>query len=238
MKDKKKVLYVEDEPFLSRIVKESLESRGFLVELVSDGAIALSSFLTFQPHICVLDVMLPHKDGFSIAKEIREQNPGMPIIFLTAKSQTEDLVKGFESGGNDYLRKPFSMEELIIRIDNLIQIVSRHPFQQKEKQQPEKVALGRYIYYPSLFELHFEHHIRKLSYRENNLLQMLISNGEQPVMRKDILMHIWGDDSWHNSRNLDVYISRIRDYFSADPSIRLQTIKGVGYMFLFREASG
>jgi DNA-binding response OmpR family regulator len=235
--DKIKILYVEDEPFLSRIVKESLESRGFLVELVSDGAFALTSFVNFQPHICVLDVMLPHKDGFSIAREIREQNPGMPIIFLTAKSQTEDLVKGFESGGNDYLRKPFSMEELIIRINNLIRIVSNHPFQQKEKQQPEKVKLGRYIFYPSLFELHFEHHIRKLSHRENNLLQMLISNGEQPVMRKDILLNLWGDDSWNNSRNLDVYISRIRDYFSADPSVRITTIKCVGYQFSTREDS-
>ncbi|MEM9821726.1 MAG: response regulator, partial [Bacteroidota bacterium] len=109
---KTKILYVEDEPYLGKIVKESLESRNFEVNMISDGGVALPAFQQYRPDICVLDVMLPNKDGFTIGKEIRTLNPGMPILFLTAKNQTEDLAKGFASGGNDYLKKPFSMEEL------------------------------------------------------------------------------------------------------------------------------
>lgn len=226
-----KVLYVEDEPFLARIVQESLESRGFIVRLVNDGASALQEFLEFMPDICVLDVMLPHRDGFSIATEIRKNHPRIPIIFLTAKVQTDDLVKGFESGGNDYLRKPFSMEELIVRINNLLQIVSGSNGVTDKPGTPEKITLGLYAYYPLRYELHFGEDIRKLSHRENRLLQLLTSDPDKPVMRKDILLDVWGDDSFFNSRSLDVYISRIRDYFSKDPSLQIITIKGVGYHF-------
>src|SRR5678809_1009946 len=119
---KTKVFYVEDELFLARIVKESLESREFEVIMESDGAKAIDLFKKSQPDICVLDVMLPNKDGFAIADEIRELNEDIPIIFLTAKTQTEDVVKGFTLGGNDYVRKPFSMEELIVRIQNLLRL--------------------------------------------------------------------------------------------------------------------
>src|SRR5436190_14820146 len=117
---KTKILYVEDELFLGKIVKESLESRGFEVIMESDGAKATGAFKKAEPDICVLDIMLPNKDGFTIADEIRELNENVPIIFLTAKTQTEDVVKGFAIGGNDYIRKPFSMEELIVRIQNLL----------------------------------------------------------------------------------------------------------------------
>jgi len=227
--DKVKVLYVEDEPFLARIVQESLESRGFLVRLVSDGASALQEFLAFMPEICVLDVMLPHRDGFSIATEIREKNPRIPIIFLTAKVQTEDLVKGFESGGNDYLRKPFSMEELIVRINNLLQIVAGNNGVESKPNAPEKIILGRYAFYPARYELHLDDQVRKLSHRENRLLLLLTGSRDKPALRKDILLDIWGDDSYYNSRNLDVYISHLRDYLSEDPSVQIITIKGVGY---------
>src|SRR6187399_682360 len=120
-----RILYVEDEPFLGRIVKESLESRNFEVNMAADGAQAFNVFQKVKPDICVLDVMLPTADGYSIAQKIRQVNPAVPIIFVTAKTQTEDLLKGFESGGNDYLRKPFSMEELIVRINNLLAITKK-----------------------------------------------------------------------------------------------------------------
>src|SRR6185436_16012652 len=120
-----KILYVEDEPFLGRIVKESLETRGFEVRLVADGGLAQTVFEEIQPDICVLDVMLPNKDGYAIALDLRKLRSDVPIIFVTAKIQTEDLLKGFESGGNDYLRKPFSMEELIVRINNLLQLTQK-----------------------------------------------------------------------------------------------------------------
>src|SRR5258708_8306310 len=123
---KVKIFKVEDEPFLGRIAKESLETRGFDVRLVADGALAQTVFEELQPDICVLDVMLPNKDGYTIARELRKKRTDVPIIFVTAKIQTEDLVKGFESGGNDYLRKPFSMEELIVRVNNLLQLTQKN----------------------------------------------------------------------------------------------------------------
>src|SRR6218665_2019838 len=120
------VLYVEDEPFLGRIVKESLESRDFEVHMVADGLNVIEIFREVNPHICVLDIMLPHKDGYTIAQNIRQVNSTIPIIFVTAKTQTEDLIKGFDVGGNDYLRKPFSMEELIVRINNLLKLTKKN----------------------------------------------------------------------------------------------------------------
>ena len=229
--EKVKVLYVEDEPFLARIVQESLESRGFQVRLVTDGAAAMPVFESFHPNICVLDVMLPYKDGFSLAQEIRAKDPRMPIIFLTARVQTEDLVKGFESGGNDYLRKPFSMEELITRINNLLTLLAGNVAAANHDQMTKQVVLGRYVFHPDQYELHLGKEVRKLSQRETRLLEMLTNDLNKPVMRKDILLELWGDDSYYNSRNLDVYISRIRDYFSDDKSIQIVTIKGVGYHF-------
>ncbi len=229
-KKKIKVLYVEDEPFLARIVQESLESRDFQVHLINDGKLALKAFHDFSPQICVLDVMLPYKDGFAVAQEIKQHNPTMPIIFLTAKVQTQDLLKGFAAGGNDYLRKPFSMEELIVRIHNLLSISTNY------KQTPKKITLGGYEFFPENYELHFGKQIKKLSQRETRLLQLLTENLEKPVLRKNILMDIWSDDSFYNSRNLDVYISRLRIYFSEDPSIGIVTKKGVGYHFVIQPA--
>ncbi len=227
-----RVLYVEDEPFLARIVKESLESRGFDVRLVGDGSMAGEAFADYRPDICVLDVMLPQKDGFTIAREIRSAEPGLPIIFLTAKTQVEDVLKGFDSGGNDYLRKPFSMEELIVRIQNLLQ------FAASARGKPgagDIRTFGSYVYQPQNYTLEREGTVKKLSHRENMILKLLTGDTGKPVLRKDILMKVWGDDSYYNSRNLDVYIARIREYFNGDPAVEIVTIKGVGYHFIVRQ---
>jgi len=229
--EKIKVLYVEDEPFLARVVKESLESRDFEVALVTDGGLAGDEFDRFNPHICVLDVMLPHKDGYQIAREIRKKSAGIPIIFLTAKTQTSDLVTGFESGGNDYLRKPFSMEELIIRMQNLLHLTAANGQQGSLLKENEGIKLGKYIFYPHRLELLLNEESRKLSHRETQLLQILTRDINNPVTRQDILLKLWGDDSFYNSRNLDVYISRLRDYLSADPANQIITLKGFGYRF-------
>jgi DNA-binding response OmpR family regulator len=224
---KTKILYVEDEPFLGRIVKESLESRDFEVLMVTDGKDAVQEFHDTQPDICVLDIMLPSKDGYTIAKEIRKIAPHMPIIFVTAKIQTEDLIKGFESGGNDYIRKPFSMEELIVRVNNLLQL--QHP--RKNGQVQESIPIGRYEFVPMRYELRFKDTVKKLSHRESTLLQVLAENKNATILRKDILIRLWGDDSFFNSRNLDVYITKLRDYLKEDDSIEIITIKGIGYHF-------
>jgi two-component system response regulator VicR len=220
-----KILYVEDEPFLGRIVKESLETRGFDVRLVADGALAHTVFEEIQPGICVLDVMLPNKDGYAIARELRRLRADVPIIFVTAKNQTEDLLKGFESGGNDYLRKPFSMEELIARINNLLQLT------QKNTKVKGIESFGKYEFDPSKYELRINQNVRKISHREAMLLQALIENKNSAVSRKDILLKVWGDDSFFNSRNLDVYITKLRDYLKDDPSVKIITLKGIGYHF-------
>ncbi|MGE0770076.1 MAG: response regulator transcription factor [Cyclobacteriaceae bacterium] len=223
---KAKILYVEDEPFLGRIVKESLESRDFAVTMINDGANVMTALQKSDPDLCVLDVMLPGKDGYSIAEEIRKLRQDMPIIFVSAKVQTEDVLKGFHVGGNDYLRKPFSMEELIVRVNNLL----KTPRSGKTTQ--EKIKLGRYEFYPGKYELKLAHQTRRLSHRESTLLLMLAENINAATQRKEILLKIWGDDSFFNSRNLDVYISKLRDYLREDPTIQIVTIKGVGYHFI------
>lgn len=227
--NKVKILYVEDEPFLGKIVKESLESREFEVKMLLDGRGIRAAVESFHPQICVLDVMLPYKDGFTIGNELRQIYPHLPIIYLTAKNQQKDILKGFESGGNDYIKKPFSMEELIVRINNILHL-SKPNFQ--EKKQEDTIELGQYIFYPKKFELHFQDHIKKLSHREAQLFQIFCNNKNASIKRKDILLEVWDDDSIYNSRNLDVYITKLRDYLKKDPSLKIVTLKGVGYHFV------
>ena len=225
---KTRILYVEDEMFLGKIVKESLESRGYEVVMESDGADVLQTFKRINPHVCVLDVMLPNKDGFTLAGEIRAENDKVPIIFLTAKTQTEDLVKGFSSGGNDYIRKPFSMEELIVRIDN----VMRHRQDGKAVNNQDEVKMGKFLFHLTRQTLIISGEERKLSFRESELLKLLYENRDKIIDRKDILNLLWGNDSFFNSRNLDVYIAKLRSYLKEDETLELITIKGIGYRFI------
>lgn len=223
-----KVLYVEDEVFLGKIVKETLESRGFEVVMETDGADVLRTFEDELPDICVLDVMLPHRSGFEIAEDIRKINDDIPILFLTAKTQTEDLVHGFKIGGNDYIRKPFSMEELIVRIENALRV-------RKDETlhiTGEQINIGEYQFLLNKQVLRKGTVEKKLSYRESELLKYLYKNSNAIIDRRDVLNHIWGNDSFFNSRNLDVYITKIRSYLKEDPKLEIITIKGVGYRFV------
>ncbi len=229
-----KVLYVEDELFLGKIVRESLESRGFEVIMEADGGKVpalfkkLYSTAATKPDICVLDIMLPNKDGFAIADEIRELDEEVPIIFLTAKTQTEDVVKGFSAGGNDYIRKPFSVEELIVRIQNLL----RNKPDTAQKINGGVAVIGKYNFQLNRQLLVFGKEERKLSYRESELLKLLFENRDKIIDRKDILNLLWGNDSFFNSRNLDVYITKLRSYLKEDTSLEIITIKGIGYRFV------
>ena len=221
-----KVLYAEDELFLGKIVKESLESRGFNVVMESDGGKVFDAFKKETPDICILDVMMPNKDGFEVADEIRNVNEEVPIIFLTAKTQTEDVVKGFTLGGNDYIRKPFSMEELIARINNVLR--------NKPETKPlsDMVTIGKFFFHINRQTLNDGNEERKLSFRESQLLKLLYENRDKIIDRKDILNLLWGNDSFFNSRNLDVYITKLRNYLKEDPSLEIITIKGIGYRFV------
>jgi DNA-binding response OmpR family regulator len=223
---KAKVLYVEDEIFLAKIVMDTLRDRGYEVIHESDGGKALQKFSNEKPDVCVLDIMLPNKDGFTIADEIREKDTQVPIIFLSAKSQPSDVVNGFKLGGNDYIRKPFSIEELIVRIENVL----------KTKEEPipdqEEVTIGQYTFNIKRQTLNSQYEQRKLSYRESELLRLLYENRDKIVERSEILTLLWGSDSFFNSRNLDVYVTKIRNYLKNDPSIEIITIKGIGYRFV------
>lgn len=225
---KTKVFYVEDELFLGKIVKESLESREFEVIMESDGAKAIGVFKKIKPDICVLDIMLPNKDGFAIADEIRKLDEEVPILFLSAKTQTEDVVKGFSLGGNDYIRKPFSMEELIVRIQNLL----KNKTGDTQKISGGAAIIGKYNFQLNRQVLSNGKQERKLSFRESELLRLLYENRAAIIDRKDILNLLWGNDSFFNSRNLDVYITKLRSYLKDDPSLEIITIKGVGYRFV------
>ncbi|HXB07020.1 MAG TPA: response regulator transcription factor [Puia sp.] len=223
-----KVLYVEDEIFLGKIVKETLESRGFEVLMETNGARVLTVFENGRPDICVLDIMLPNVNGFELAEAIRARNDDIPIIFLTAKTQTEDLVRGFRIGGNDYIRKPFSMEELIVRIENCLRVQKEPPV----TAVPEILPIGEFVFYLNRQVLAGGGEERKLSYRESELLRQLWMHKDKVIEREDILQAIWGNDSFLNSRNLDVYITKLRSYLKADERVEILTIKGVGYRFV------
>jgi len=239
-----KVLYAEDEIFLGKIVKESLDSRGFEVIMVTNGAAVLPTYQAARPDICVLDIMMPDRNGFEVAEEIRAVDEDIPIIFLTAKTQTEDLVRGFRTGANDYIRKPFSMEELIVRIENTLRV--RRGLQDAGGigvggvggasgvggSVSEVIAIGNYVFHPYRQVLVGEGEERKLSYRENELLRQLWLGRERVIPREDILQAIWGNDSFLNSRNLDVYVTRLRGYLRGDDRVEILTIKGIGYRFV------
>jgi DNA-binding response OmpR family regulator len=222
-------LYVEDEPSLGKIVSETLENRDFEVVWILDGKNVMNQLKSFTPDICVLDIMLPNVDGYSLCREISSIYPEIPVLFLTAKVETADLIQGFEAGGSDYIRKPFSLEELIVRINNQLRLKAGSHVQ---VSQGVDIKVGKYIFYPHRYELHSPDSIIKLSQREMQVLRLFVANMNRVIDRKELLMAVWGDDSFFNSRNLDVYIAKLRQYFKDDESILIQTLKGKGYLFL------
>lgn len=219
-----KILYVEDELSLAKIVRESLASRNYEVLHVEEGSKVMDHFLHFQPDLCLLDVMLPGKDGFTLAKEIRVVDPKIPIIFMTSKVQTSDVVQGFGVGGNDYIKKPFSLEELIVRINNIYNLTNS-----RQSISSQYIGIGLYEFWPDKLELIYKNEVRRISYREAQLLSELARAKNEIVIRKDILDKIWGDDSFFNSRNLDVYITRLRQFLKNDEKVQIITLKAVGY---------
>lgn len=220
------ILLAEDEPALGQIIKESLETRNFNVLLCDNGEKAKQVYLEQQPELLVLDVMMPKKDGFTLAKEIRSENDTIPIIFLTAKSQTKDVVEGFTIGGNDYLKKPFSMEELIVRINNLL---NRSNLQNAS----ETLTFGDFVFDFPKQMLQFKHeNTTQLTHREAHLLFHLIKNKNQVLDRSLILNKLWGNDDFFNARSMDVFITKLRKKLSADENIQILNVRGFGYKLI------
>ncbi len=220
-----KVLLAEDEASLGMIVKESLESRDFTVFHAENGEEAFEMYQTKKPDILVLDVMMPKKDGFTLAKEIRLENKEIPIIFLTAKSQTSDVLEGFNHGGNDYLKKPFSMEELIVRIKALLNRIEL-------KTDVENITIGEYIFNLTKQTLEFSSETEQLTHREAQLLFYLFEKKNKVLDRTFILNKLWGNDDFFNARSMDVFISKLRKKLKKDTNIQILNVRGFGYKLI------
>lgn len=218
-----RVLLAEDELALGSIVKESLESRGFEVILCGDGQSAWESYLQHKPDVLVLDVMMPKKDGFTLASEIRKTDTLTPILFLTSKGQSEDVVKGFSMGATDYIRKPFSMEELIVRI-------KAHLDRQGGQAQPSDwLPLGTYSFHPKRQLLKLGVQEIKLTSRESLLLELLLSRKNEIAERSLILNQIWGTDDFFTARSMDVFITKLRKKLQEDAAVQILNVRGYGF---------
>lgn len=218
------ILYVEDEASLALIIADSLEANNYRVTHQTNGQQALESFQTQKPDLVLIDVMMPVMDGFTLARKIRALDSQVPLIFLTARTQTEDVVKGFHLGANDYLKKPFSIEELIVRIESLLK---NNP----KRLSSQRLLIGDYVLDGQKFTLSYQNESVKLSFRESELLRKLYTQKEQVVPREEIIKAYWSDDHYFTGRSLDVFISRLRKYLNKDARLKIINIRGIGYMF-------
>lgn len=227
MANKIKLLLAEDEAALGRIIKESLETRNFEVILCEDGEKAFDKYRSETPEILVLDVMMPKKDGFTLAKEIRAVDDTIPIIFLTAKSQTADVLEGFSIGGNDYLKKPFSMEELIVRVHNLLN-------RSKVQKTSDVLELGSYSFdFPKQHLQYKDEASVQLTHREAHLLFHLLKNKNKVLDRSIILNKLWGTDDFFSARSMDVFITKLRKKLNKDERLQIINVRGFGYKLTF-----
>lgn len=222
-----KILLAEDEQTLAMIVKESLETRNFEISVAHNGNQALELYLKKSFDVLVLDIMMPEKDGLTLAREIRKTDKQIPIIFLTAKSQVQDVVEGFQSGANDYLKKPFSMEELIVRIQALTSRINTNT------EETSIQYIGKYSFDYTKQTLKTRNEVFSLTHREAELLQILIQNKNEIVERSIILTKIWGKDDFFNGRSMDVFITKLRKKLSEDDSIQIINIRSQGYKLIF-----
>jgi DNA-binding response OmpR family regulator len=225
---KAKILYAEDDETLSFITKDHLELQGYEVVHCVTGAEALEAYKKDKFDLCIFDVMLPEMDGFTLAENIRKRDQQIPILFLTAKSLKEDRIHGLKLGGDDYLTKPFSIEELILKIE----IFLRRSRVFEAPSQEQEVMIGSYKYLPLEYQLIRDNNVRVLTQRESELLDFLIKHKNKVIKRSLILENLWGEDDYFMGRSLDVFISRLRKYLSEDPGIKIDNIHGIGFKFI------
>lgn len=223
-----RILYAEDDETLSFITKDHLELQGYEIRHCGDGKKTIDEFNSDQFDLVILDVMLPGMDGFSIAEAIRKKNQQIPIIFLTAKSQKDDRIQGLKLGGDDYLTKPFSIEELILKIEIFLRRSRVFEMPTTEVEQ----MVGIYKYIPQEYQLILNDKVRILTQRESELLSYLLKNKNKVIKRSSILETLWGEDDYFMGRSLDVFISRLRKYLGEDPSIKIDNIHGIGFKFI------
>jgi len=219
-----RILIAEDDIDLGKVLKMFIEMNGFCVTLVTDGSEACERLYDINPDLCVLDINMPGTDGFSTAQYIRKRMPEMPIVFLTARNQKQDRVKGLKLGADDYITKPFEPDELVLRLQNILK--------RSRRGEKECMQIGDYEFYPEDFKLVYNDKENLLTERECDLIKYLYLNRNKVLKRKQILESVWGDDDYFTGRSMDVFITRVRKLLSSDESIRIENIRGVGYRFV------
>lgn len=220
------ILLAEDDPNLGLLLSEFLKKKGYEVSWAQDGDQALDFFVKGTFDLCILDVMMPKKDGFSLAKDMKATHLDVPIIFLTAKSMDEDTLQGFKVGADDYLTKPFSMDVLVARMEAVLRRMK------SDKSLPalaDEIPLGDFMYYPAKMRLVFQGSEQKFTPKENELMKLLCENMGRPVSRSYALKLIWGDDTYFNARSMDVYMTKLRKLLKEDPRVQLMNLHGEGF---------
>jgi DNA-binding response OmpR family regulator len=229
MNTKANILYVEDDSSLSFVIKDNLEENGYTVVHCTDGESAWQQFMKHTFDLCLLDVMLPKKDGFALATQIRKKNALIPIIMLTAKNMDEDKIHGFKTGVDDYITKPFNMQELLLRMEVFLKRtkIDANVF-------PSEVTIGSIVFHYEELELQTLEGIIQLTQKEADLLKYFCLHVNQTLKREDILLSVWGKDDYFLGRSMDVFITKLRKHLKADPTIEIQTIHGKGFKFLVK----
>ena len=223
--DNIRILLAEDDNNLGNLLKNYLTAKNYETSLFINGSFALEGFAIRSYNLCILDIMMPEMDGLTLAKEIRLTNPEMPIIFLTAKNQKEDIIEGFKSGADDYITKPFSMEELLYRIEAILRRTTSIISNKKE----ETYNIGGYSFETLKQILTYKDQPIKLTTKESELLELLCRHGNQILERNFALKTIWIDDNYFNARSMDVYIAKLRKYLKEDPTVELINVHGIGF---------
>lgn len=223
------ILLAEDDLNLGQLLQTFLKSKGFNVSLAQNGKIAFEKFNKDQFNFCIFDVMMPEMDGFTLAKEIREIDKKIPILFLTAKAMKEDKLEGFSLGADDYLTKPFAMEELLARINAILRRVDT-----PTSEELSELKVGSIKYEPEFRLLHLKEEVKKLTTKENQLLQLLVKNQNEILDRHATLRAIWGDDNYFNGRSMDVYIAKLRKALKEDPSVEIMNVHGKGFKLIIK----
>jgi DNA-binding response OmpR family regulator len=226
-KERLKILLAEDDLNLGVLLLDYLETEGFDVKLCKDGEVALKAFHGHAFDLCLLDVMMPRLDGFSLAKEIRAKDKSIPILFITAKSLKEDKLKGYDLGADDYVTKPFDEEELLWKIKAVIRRVPEHKTENKE----EIISIGEYIFDTANQSLLIHGKIKRITEKESRILAYLCKNRNRLIKREDLLKELWGENDYFLGRSLDVFITKIRKYLSEDPILSIENVFGVGFIF-------
>jgi DNA-binding response OmpR family regulator len=226
--EKYQILLAEDDPDFGNLLQQYLQMSGYTVTWVKDGVEALELFSRSTFDICVLDVMMPKKDGFTLAEDIININPEVPFVFLTARKLKEDKIKGLKLGADDYIVKPFDADELVLRLKN---IIKRSTNSVKPTIKEESIEIGAYTFNQRRLELLYKEEIQQLTEKEANLIKFLVEHKNQMLKREEILKEVWGNEDYFSGRSMDVFISRLRKYFKKDANISIESSRGIGLEF-------